>query len=318
MKTSHDMPLFVLLNGGSGADRAARRERIIRKVFEDAGQQHEVTVIEDPSNLPSIARDLAQTAAQRGGAVIVAGGDGTINAAVGRVLDTGAVMGVLPQGTFNFTGRNQGIPEALEDAVQALLEAHVSEVQVGAVNDRLFLVNASLGLYPKVLEDREAFKQQLGRSRAVALLSGLVSLLRRRDRFHLDVTCDGEGMQQAACTLVVGNNRLQLEDIGLANADAVDHGSLVGIAVEPIGPLQLLLMAARGMLGMLGDDMHARNFAFTDMRVSTGHQTHVKVALDGEICRLRLPLHFRVEPRPLRMLVPDRVARAHRVGVHDP
>ena len=51
-------------------------------------------------------------------------------------------------------------------------------MQVGLLNDRPFLVNASLGLYPQLLEDREAFKQKFGRSRLVALWSGLVTLMR--------------------------------------------------------------------------------------------------------------------------------------------
>ena len=48
-------------------------------------------------------------------------------------------------------------------------------MQVGLVNDRVFLVNASLGLYAKLLEDREAFKAQYGRHRWVAFWSGLLT-----------------------------------------------------------------------------------------------------------------------------------------------
>lgn len=298
------IPLFVLLNGGSGALAAGQRERIVRRELERREREHDVTVVGDPSDLPRMARAMAQRAAGQNGAVVVAGGDGTINGVLGPVLDADATLGVLPQGTFNFTGRNQGMPEALAEAARTLADAEPGRVQVGQVNDQRFLVNASLGLYPQVLEDREAFKQRLGRSRAVAVVAGAVSLLRRRHRFHLEVSCDGESMDLDACTLVVGNNRLQLEQIGLGNAAAVDHGALVGITVQPVRPVQLLLMAARGLLGRLGDDIHARSFTFTDMHVHTGHHSRIKVALDGEIRRLRLPLHVRIEPRPLRMLLP--------------
>ena len=40
------------------------------------------------------------------------------------------------------------------------------------LNGRAFLVNASVGLYPKLLQDREAFKQQYGRNRVVAMWAG--------------------------------------------------------------------------------------------------------------------------------------------------
>ena len=59
-----------------------------------------------------------------------------------------------------------------------MLHETARPVQVGLVNQQVFLVNASLGLYPKLLEDREAWKAQFGRSRLVAFGAGLSTLLR--------------------------------------------------------------------------------------------------------------------------------------------
>jgi hypothetical protein len=87
--------------------------------------------------------------------VVAAGGDGTINTVAHEAVRQGCLFGVLPQGTFNYFGRTHGIPEDLAEAVRALLRARVTPVQVGMVNDRIFLVNASVGLYPQLLEARE-------------------------------------------------------------------------------------------------------------------------------------------------------------------
>jgi diacylglycerol kinase family enzyme len=59
-----------------------------------------------------------------------------------------------------------------------LLRASPAPVQVAGINDRVFLVNASLGLYPDLLEDREAYKARFGRSRWVAFVAGCATLLR--------------------------------------------------------------------------------------------------------------------------------------------
>jgi diacylglycerol kinase family enzyme len=56
---------------------------------------------------------------------------------------------VLPQGTFNYFSRTHGIPLDTTDATRALLAGMIRPVQVGLLNDRVFLVNASLGLYPR-------------------------------------------------------------------------------------------------------------------------------------------------------------------------
>lgn len=55
--------------------------------------------------------------------------------------------GVVQQGTFNYFARTHGIPVDLADAVRHLLRAVPSPVQVAGINQRVFLVNASLGLY---------------------------------------------------------------------------------------------------------------------------------------------------------------------------
>ena len=81
--------------------------------------------------------------------------------------------------------------------MQALLHETAQPVQVGLVNDRVFLVNASLGLYPQLLEDREAWKKRLGRSRLVATGAGLISLLRGYRSLRLRRCCADAASAQA-------------------------------------------------------------------------------------------------------------------------
>jgi len=64
-------------------------------------------------------------------------------------------------------GPANGIRQDIQAPTRALLNARVEPVQVGRLNDQVFLVNASLGLYPHLLEDREAAKEVHGRSRVV-------------------------------------------------------------------------------------------------------------------------------------------------------
>ncbi|WP_206064227.1 diacylglycerol kinase family protein [Oleiagrimonas sp. C23AA] len=297
-----------MLNGGSGSDGLDERKQHVARVLEQAGRRHEFLITSTPSELPDLATQACKKAHAENGAVVVAGGDGSINTVVKQILGSDVPLGLLPQGTFNYNGRNRGIPEELEDAVRALLRAHVEPVQVGRVNDEVFMVNASLGLYPQLLEDREGFKQRFGRSRLVAMVSGLVSLLRDYHRLSLEVECDGDRQVLETSTLVVGNNRLQLEQIGIDSAAQVEQGRLVGIAVSPIGAPSLLWLALRGLMGRLGDDDNERTVVFRELCVrSLGrrkHHGHIKVAVDGELCKMSLPLRFRVDPSPLQLLVP--------------
>jgi diacylglycerol kinase family enzyme len=219
------------------------------------------------------------------------------------------VFGVLPQGTFNYFGRTHGIPEDLAEAVRALLRARVRHVQIGMVNDRSFLVNASVGLYPRLLEEREHDKRQFGRSRAVALLSALKTALGRHRNLRIMLELDGRSHRLRTPTLFVGNNRLQMEQVGMQPLDhAVEEGRLAAIAPRPVGRWRMLGLLLRGALGRLGEADDVLAFAFRSMTVRApllSGRRRIKVAVDGEVCELELPLRFEALDGRLALLVAD-------------
>jgi diacylglycerol kinase family enzyme len=191
-------------------------------------------------------------------------------------------------------------------ATRALLDARLRPVQVGLLNDHVFLVNASLGLYPRLLEEREAYKQQFGRRRLVALWAGVVTLLRSHRPLRLRLEHAGEVRLMRTSTLVVGNNPLQLQHLGLPEVRAVQQGQLAAIAVRPVGPLTMVWLLLRGAMGRLGDADNVINFAFDRLTVRPYGRRRLKVAMDGEVTWLDTPLVFQVAPHPLQLLVPAR------------
>ena len=301
-----ESPVFIVLNAGSGRSEAETREATIRGVLAQAGRRHELWRVDNPRQLPALAQRAVDLAQQQQGMVVAAGGDGTINAVVQAVLPSGRPFGVVPQGTFNYFSRTHGLPADTAAATRALLDAMVRPVQVGLINDRVFLVNASLGLYPQVLEDREAYKQQFGRSRFVALYSAVVTLLRGHRQLTLSLELAGKTRVLRTPTLVVGNNPLQLEQLGIPEAQAVQQGQLAAITLRPVGTLAMLWLLGRGALGQLGEADSVVTFAFDRLTVRPHGRRRIKVAMDGEVAWLNTPLVFQVAPQPLQLLVPVR------------
>ncbi len=298
---------FIVLNSGSGRDDAAPREAAIRSELDSAGAKYELLVVDDAAKLSAVAQSAVAKAQACDGCVVAAGGDGTINAVAQQVLGSGCRFGVLPQGTFNFFGRTHGIDADPAAAVRALLAGQEESAQVGLINGKLFLVNASLGLYPDLLEDREAAKHKFGRSRAVAMVSGLRSLIRSRHQLQLQLESNGATVTRRTPTLVLGNNHLQLAKIGVDESAAVETGQLVGIMVRPIGSWALLGLAVRGVLGRLGDANNVDTFTFSRLAIEVGRSGRarlVKVAVDGEIVWLRSPLIVEVAATALRLIAP--------------
>ncbi|WP_129782110.1 diacylglycerol/lipid kinase family protein [Peristeroidobacter soli] len=302
-----DAPLHIVSNAGSGSKDAHEARQQIEAILRAAHRPHEFMLIENPGELSRVAKQAADAAVRSDGAVVVAGGDGTINAVVQAVLPSRRPLGIIPQGTFNYSSRAHDIPLDATAATSALLTARLKPVQVGLVNDRAFLVNASLGLYPELLQDREVYKRQYGRHRSVAMWAGLKTLLREHRQLLVEVEHEQGSEHLLTPSIFVGNNALQLEQVGLDEAKDIQRHRLAAVIVEPVGTAQLVWLGVRGMLGRLGDDERIRDFPFRSMtvRLLNGRQRQLKVAVDGEIFWCKPPLTFRVADHPLMLLTPS-------------
>ena len=300
-------PLIFIINADSGSSDGDAKRVVIEDALRAAGRQGDVRFVR-PDALAQEARAAAATALATRSAVVAVGGDGTINAVAQAAHAAGCAMGVVPLGTFNYVARTHGISTEPAEAAQMLMHAVPVPVQVGTVNGHVFLVNASLGLYPVLLEDREAYKARFGRSRWVAMGAACMTLLRGHRQLRLLIEEGGVVREVRTPTLFVGNNRLQLEQVGLDlsahPARVLDDGRIAAVMLKPTGTLAMAWLMLRGAMGSLGEADSVDSFAFQRMVVQP-RRRKIKVAFDGEIARMRTPIEFRVAAQPLFLLKPS-------------
>ena len=303
-----DAPLLGVLNVGSGKhDLADVRARLEAKLTQ-SGRTFSLRIVTETRDLAGIAAQVVAEARRVGGVVVGAGGDGTINAVARATLGSGCPFGVLPLGTFNYFSRTHGVPSELEAACDVLLGARAFEVQVGLLNDRAFLVNASLGLYPKLLEEREQAKRRLGRSRLVAFGAALGTLLGHHRQLNIELDTGTGKHNLTTPTLFVGNNRLQLARVGLLESEVIEHRRLVAVVLKPVGAIAMLRIAGRAALGQLDQTEEVLSFDFSRMTVRARRGVRrIKAALDGEIAWIKSPIVFQLAPEPLLLLRPPGV-----------
>ena len=316
-------PIHLVVPRRPGADLEALRARLEAV---PALQAHDVVwhVPDQRGDIVHLARDAAYAARADGGLLVAAGGDGTINAVAAAALRVGVPMGVVPMGTFNYFSREHGLALEPEQAVQELLQAlHAGDmrpVQVGYVNHRLFMVNASVGLYPRLLAEREKASRRFGRSRMVAVVSAVWSMFRpasgRRWRVvmktHRGATAQPE--EHLVTTLFVGNNPLQLDRMGLPQAQLVaDGGKLAVLLLKPQGRWAVARTVWLAATGQLDKDTAVQSMACAELTVepASWRPPQVKGAFDGERDWMAPPLHFRLGDRPLWLVAPSPLVRDH-------
>jgi diacylglycerol kinase family enzyme len=296
--------IFMLFNAHSGPRERTYVLPEIEAALNASGRNYEILDLR--KDRTAVVR-AAREAAASGGIVAAAGGDGTMSTVAQAAFDADAAFGAVPLGTFNYFARHNGIPLEPAAAARALAGGEERPVQVGLVNGRVFLVSASLGLYPMLLEEREAFKKQYGRTRWVALIAALWTILTRtHPRIVVRIRTDGAVREVRATTLFVGNNPLQLGRLGIDEAQAVEAGQLAAIRVRPASVWGLMSVLAHGAVGRLAGANEVEVSPFREMEVAPvrpkRRATFLKVATDGERVRMKLPLLFQVAPRPLRLV----------------
>jgi len=305
-------PLQFVINAAAGSSDAEAKREVIEAALRAGGRRGDLLFC-SPAELTGVAHQAARRAIATRAAVVAVGGDGTLNTVAQAAHAVGCAMGVVPQGTFNYFARTHGIPADPAEAVCVLLRAVPAPVQVAGINDRVFLVNASLGLYPDLLVDREAYKARFGRSRWVAFVAACATLLRAQRRLRLHIEMGGTVRDVQTLTLFVGNNRLQLQQFGAEPEDTLagtpGDGSMAALMLRPIGTLSMIGLMLHGAMGRLGEAAGVEGFEFQHMVVQptlAPGRREVVVAFDGEVARMRSPIDIRVLHKPLYLLqAPD-------------
>lgn len=305
-------PLQFVVNAAAGSSDALAKREVIEAALRVAGRRGELLFC-SPAELAGVARQAATQAIATRTAVVAVGGDGTLNTVAQAAHAVGCVMGVIPYGTFNYFARTHAIPTEPAAATRLVFEGLPMPVQVAAINDRVFLVNASLGVYPELLQDREAYKARFGRSRWVAFVAACATLLRAQRRLRLRIEMGATVRDVQTLTLFLGNNRLQLQQFGAEPEDTLagtpGDGSMAALMLRPIGTWSMIGLMLHGAMGRLGEAAGVEGFEFQHMVVRptlAPGRREILVAFDGEVARMRSPIDIRVLAKPLYLLMPKR------------
>jgi diacylglycerol kinase family enzyme len=287
---------IINAGGGSAGDDAEGR---IRAALSAAGIGGDVRVVAAGQIV-----DCAERAVRAGATlVIAAGGDGTVGGVAGVLAGTDAALGILPLGTLNHFARDLGIPLKLDDAAALIATGQARPIDVAEVNGRTFINNSAIGLYPKMVLDRDAQQRRLGRSKFAALAVASARTLARFGHQRLQLTVNDQPAIVDTPLLFVGNNDYHLSLPAAGKRDSLDDGQLCVLVMRSKTRAGFLAATARALLGRARDDEMVRLDRVTRLRVDS-RRHELPVSLDGETCRLRPPLDYRIRPGALKVIAP--------------
>jgi len=262
----------------------------------DAGGAHADIMTALVAELPDVEivtagpdDDLAAVvadAADRARVLAVAGGDGTVNLVARHAVERDVPLLVLPAGTFNHFAREIGI-ESVSDAIGALRAGSAVRVDVGRVDDDVFLNTFSVGLYADLARFRQRWERRLGKW--PAMLLGLVHVL-RRSRPH-DVVVNGR--QDRLWLLFAGNGRYRPTGFAPTYRPSLADGRL---------DVRVVYGDARWARTRVVLATLTRTLRWTRL-YTTGAPSALRIGLPGSLRRMSLDGEVRSAPATVRIRV---------------
>jgi diacylglycerol kinase family enzyme len=291
--------IAVVLNPGSGAGNDEASPERIAELFAGHGRAAAILPVGPGSTIGGQARAAVAAGCR---VLVAAGGDGTVSAVAGTLAGGEIPLGVLPIGTLNHFAKDLGLPLGVPEAVAAVAGGRVRTVDVGEVNGRIFVNNASLGVYPRIVELRARHAGR-GAAKWMAALWATLAVLRRRPFLTVRIRTADDALVRRTPFVFVGNNEYRMAGLSGASRDSLTGGKLA-LYVMDASHRPSLLRLGWEVFRHGAEQARELDLLHTTEAVLETPRRELRVALDGEVVVLASPLEFRSRPGALRVLVP--------------
>jgi diacylglycerol kinase family enzyme len=294
--------VVIILNARAGSVLGKRidLESKIADLFSAVAVHPKIIAVDGPGSLSTVVREAA-----RGQETIVAGGgDGTVSTIAGELAGSEKPLGVLPLGTLNHFAKDLRIPLNLERAVRTIVDHHVTAVDVGEVNGRVFVNNSSLGIYPHIVHRRAVEQMRLRIGKWPAFVWATLHAFRRFPFLELRIVVEGKELKRQTAFLFVGNNEYEMTGFRIGARRRLDTGKLGLYLTHRVGRWGLIRLAIRALLGRLSQAKDFEAHAVPEAFVAAAGRRIVLVSADGEAKWMETPLHYRSRHGALRVIVP--------------
>jgi diacylglycerol kinase family enzyme len=291
--------LTVIVNAGARKADDTAVYRQLAEIFTAKGLRADIQLARSGGEIVELARRATNGESS---VVIAGGGDGTINAVASELVGSNKILGVLPLGTLNHLAKDLGMPLNLESAVDVIAQQSLAQIDIGEVNGRYFLNNSGLGLYPGIVHERQQ-QQAQGRSKWLAFFSAVLIIIHRYPLLTVRLSAEGRELRRRTPMVFVGNNEYELQGLNMGSRKFLNHGKLFLYVTREMSRWRLLKIGLAALFGRLSDSGDFDAISVGEVSVQA-RRRRLRVALDGEVVVMRLPLRYRIHPAALRVIVP--------------
>lgn len=272
---------------------------VLTSAFASLGHEIEIDCASPADLMPTLERAFATDP----DAVIIGGGDGSVRAAVPLALQSGIAIGVVPLGTHNRLARDLNVPSDINEAGFALAAAAQRVMDVGYVNNNLFLCTSLIGLPPKYTRARQRARGRPLRERIASYVAALLQVLAATKRLRVTLNDGSKVHRFRALSVAVANNPYDETTPFQFKRARLDGGDLAVYVSQHQSGWAMVRAGVRALLGQWSGDPQVLKLTATAFTLSV-NRASLTISNDGEVESLSTPLRYTIKRKALKILVP--------------
>ena len=231
---------IIKLSSSKIADRIKEEVKI---KFE--GNKYQVKISE--SSYKGETKTLAREAVlDKTDLIVACGGDGTINEIINEIKERKFKIAIVPIGSGNGIARHFNIPLDISKSLDLILRHNYTYVDIGKVNESLFLGNVAFGIGADFIKNYHKIKNKGLVGYFLAFIKTIFSI--KEKQFIIDI--DGERIISTPLILIVSNTNQQGYNFTVTPKAKTDDGLLDMFIVENISYIKNIINVFKIVFGL--------------------------------------------------------------------
>ncbi len=287
--------LLAIINPISGTKGKENIPDLLNEIVDTGKYQVEILFTQYAGHGAELAR---QAVADGVDVVVAVGGDGTCNEIARELINTPAVLAIIPVGSGNGLARHLGISMEVRKALALINNGVVADLDYCTANDRPFFCTCGVGFDALV-----SLKFAQGKTRGkLSYVSKTLSEYLKYQPETYRIEMPDNTVTEKAFVIACGNASQYGNNAYIAPHASMQDGKIDVTVIQPFTPIDTAALAILLFTKHIDQDSHVRNFTTESLVIH--RELPGAMHLDGEPIEMEARIEVRCFKGGLRAIVP--------------
>ncbi len=230
---------------------------------------------------------------------VAVGGDGTVNEIAKELINTEAVLAIIPSGSGNGLARHLKIPLTPKKAIEVINQKKCESIDYGLINDLPFFCTCGVGFDALV---SEKFDQKKGRGLLNYIKTTFLEYFDYKPETYQIIIDDQETISSRAFLITFANASQYGNNALIAPLADICDGKLEICILSPFSLIQVPSIGIRLFTGKI--EKSSSVFIKQTRKILLKREFEGTIHIDGETRRLGKELQLSVISRGLKVIIP--------------